>query len=186
VPTGHDGLTPLQQAKYVVRWDFGKAAYYVGAHLPAGGQPSYFSGVVSKSEGILSPTNPDSLFAFGNIYAALGPATGRIIGDTMVIDVPRSAVGGPKPGSELQSVGTYTMVGADDAAVILETLPITVDSSPTFDTRLTPAGTPAKPGSGKKGPGGGLATTGGSYALAGVGAVLLVLAAALQRRRRTS
>jgi hypothetical protein len=192
VPTGHDGLTPLQQAKYVVRWDFGNGSYYAGADVPAGGTPSYFSGIVSLREGIDSPTNPDSAFAFGNRYAPLGPATGRIVGDTMVIDVPQSAVGGATTGSELQNVGTYTMVGARDQAVILETLPITVDSSPTFDTRLTPAvstpgsGQPRTPGPVKHGRGGSgnrLATTGGSDALAAAG-VLLVLAAALLGRRR--
>ncbi|MDQ1702107.1 MAG: hypothetical protein QOF57_1359 [Frankiaceae bacterium] len=192
VPTGFDGLTPLRQAKYLVRWDFGKNAYYVGANVPAGGTPSYFSGVVSPAEGVLSPTNPDSPFAFGNRYAALSPATGHVSGNTMVIDVPLSAIGTPKVGSELLSVGTYSMVGGPDGAVILETLPLTVDSTPTFDTNLAPApgsnlgrlpgGNCCAPGSN----GGHLATTGVSGVLAGAGAALLLLAALLGRRRRTT
>ena len=136
VPTGNDGTTPLQQAKYVVRWDYHGQVYYAGANVAAGGSPSYFSGKVSTAEGITSPTNPDNLNGFGNTYAALGPATGRVTQNALIIDVPRSAIGKPKSGSKLYSVGTYTMVGGDDSSVTLETLPITVDSSPTFDTKL--------------------------------------------------
>jgi hypothetical protein len=136
VPTGNDGTTPLQQAKYVVRWDFGGQVYYAGANVAAAGSPAYFSGKVSTAEGITSPTNADNLNGFGNTYAALGPATGHVTQNGLVIDVPRSAIGKPKSGSKLYSVGTYTMVGGDDSSVTLETLPITVDSSPTFDTKL--------------------------------------------------
>jgi hypothetical protein len=190
VPTGSDGATPLQQAKYVVRWDFGKAAYYVGANVPAGGTPSYFSGKVSTNEGVLSPTNPDALFAFGNTYAALGSATGKVVGNSIVIDVPASAVGSPIRGSQLISVGSYAMVGPQDRLVVLETLPITVDASPTFNAQLT--ATPRSPGSsgasgaaghGSNG-GGSLATTGGSDVLAAAGIVLMVAAALFGRRRR--
>jgi hypothetical protein len=137
VPTGNDGLTPLRQAKYLLRWDYRGASYYAGANVPAGGAPSYFSGTVSSKEGITSPTNPDNANGFGNTYAALGPATGSVGQNRLVINVPRSAVGNPSVGALLQSVGTYTMVGPPDAAVVLETLPITVDASPTFDTRLS-------------------------------------------------
>jgi len=136
VPTGNDGTTPLQQAKYVVRWDFGGQVYYAGANVAAGGTPSYFSGKVSDAEGVTSPTNADNVGGFGNTYAALGPATGRVTQSALIIDVPRSAIGSPKSGSKLTSVGTYTMVGGDDSSVTLETLPITVDSSPTFDAKL--------------------------------------------------
>jgi hypothetical protein len=199
VPTGNDGLTPLRQAKYIVRWDWGNDAFYAGANVPAGGTPSYFSGKVSSQEGILSPTNPDNAFAFGNRYAPLGPAAGKVVGNNMVIDVPLSAVGSPKLGSPLLNVGTYSMVGPNDAAVILETLPITVDASPTFNTQLAPApnspgstGTPGSPGTPTSGggngssAGGSLAATGGSAALGGVGVLLLLAALLLGRRRRTA
>jgi hypothetical protein len=192
VPTGNDGLTQLQQAKYLVRWDFGKDAYYAGANVAAGGSPSYFSGRVSLAEGVLSPTNPDAAFAFGNRYAPIGKATGHVSGNTMVIDVPLSDVGSPKVGSPLVSVGTYAMVGARDNAVVLETLPLTVDATPTFDTNLAFApgtGPHFGPGANCCAPsvdkvGGKLATTGSSGLLAGSGVVLLLLAALLGRRRR--
>ena len=193
VPTGNDGLTLLQQAKYVVRWDFGKDAYYAGANVAAGGAPSYFSGKVSLDEGVFSPTNPDALFAFGNTYKALGSATGHVSGNSIVIDVPLSAIGSPKAGAEFLSMGTYAMVGPQDGGVILQTLPLTVDSSPTFDARV--AGLPRSGrGGSNSGNGGGsstngrgagsLAATGGSEALTATGVVLLLAAAFLRRRHR--
>ena len=149
-------------------------------------------GQVSLGEGVFSPTNPDNAFAFGNRYAPIGSATGKVSGNSLVIDVPRSAVGSPGLGSQLLSVGTYSMVGANDNAVILETLPITVDGSPTFNTRLIAApgspstpGNPGTPGTGSGGSGGSLATTGGSEALSIAGVLLLLTAALLHRRRRT-
>ncbi|MFL6238216.1 MAG: LPXTG cell wall anchor domain-containing protein [Actinomycetes bacterium] len=186
VPTGHDGITPLQQAKYVVRWDFGNTAYYAAANVPAGGSPSYFSGKVSKAEGILSPTNPDNLYGFGNTYSALGPATGKVVGNTLVIDVPRSAIGGANLGAQLRNVGTYAMVGPTDNTVVLETLPITVDSTPTFDTKLATAPPIGHPGLGGNccANGSDLPTTGGSELLAGAGVLALLGAVLLRRRRR--
>jgi LPXTG-motif cell wall-anchored protein len=191
VPTGNDGTTPLQQAKYVVRWDFGGQVYYAGANVASGGAPSYFSGKVSDAEGITSPTNPDNANGFGNTYAALGPAKGQVRQNTLVIDVPRSAVGKPKVGSRLRSVGTYTMVGGPDSSVTLETLPITVDSSPTFDTKLraraiqpraslTVRRTATRAGSASSGAR--LPNTGSSAALSIAGAVLMVAALAMRRR----
>ena len=38
--------------------------------------------------------------------------------------------------SRLVSVGSYALIGPDDATVTLNTLPITVDSTPTFDVVL--------------------------------------------------
>jgi hypothetical protein len=193
VPTGNDGLTPIQQAKYVVRWDYGLNSYYAEATVPsgAGSTPTFGSGVVSKSEGITSPTNLDNANGFGNIYSALSAATGRVSGGSLIIDVPRSAVGNPAKGAKLFSVGSYAMVGAQDSLVTLETLPITVDSTPTFDTALpvaTTAGT-TKPtvsaGGGSRGGGSGsLAKTGGSAALSIAGVALILLGLAGQRRRR--
>jgi hypothetical protein len=194
VPTGNDGLTLLQQAKYVIRWDFGTAAYYVGANVAPGGAPSFFSGTVSPAEGINSLTNPDNLNGFGNTYAPLGPATGTVSGNNLIIDVPVSAVGSPKQGSQFYSVGSYTMVGPRDQLVTLTTLPITVDASPTFNTRL--ATTSAGGGGGNNGGGGSngggtrgggsgsLATTGGTAAPMIAGLLLLLTAAFMHGRRR--
>jgi LPXTG-motif cell wall-anchored protein len=200
VPTGNDGLTPLQQAKYVVRWDFGGQVYYAGANVAAGAgeKPTFFAGEVSEAEGITSPTNPDNLSGFGNSYAALTDATGKVDQGRLVINVPASAVGHPKLGSRLFSVGSYAMVGGPDAGVTLETLPITVDAAPTFDTKLTPpshrsaeteAAPPPLTGTGGGGvgdrpsPGSALPETGMSAGLSLAGAALL-LAALLMRRRR--
>jgi len=192
VPTGNDGTTPLQQAKYVVRWDFGKQVYYAGANVPTDGAPTYFSGKISDAEGITSPTNPDNANGFGNSYSALGPATGRVRQNTMIIDVPLSSVGKPGIGSRLKTVGTYTMVGAPDSAVTLETLPITVDGSPTFDTKLRaktiqPRATltkrPATTSSGSVSSGSVLPNTGEAALLSLFGALLI--GAALIGRRVT-
>jgi hypothetical protein len=193
VPGGRDGVTPLQQAKYVVRWDFGKNAYYAGANVAPGGTPAFFSGTVSTAEGITSATNPDNLNGFGNTYAPLGPATGKVSGNSLIIDVPISAVGSPKKGSQFYSVGSYAMVGPQDQLVTLTTLPITVDASPTFNTRLTTASTGGGAGGSSGGSGGGvpgsgggsLATTGSTAAPTIAGLLLLLTAALMNRRRRT-
>ena len=37
---------------------------------------------------------------------------------------------------DVASVGSYALLGAEDATVVLNTLPIMVDSTPTFDTKL--------------------------------------------------
>jgi hypothetical protein len=130
-----DGLTPLQQAKYLVRWDYLGNSYYAGANVAAGGAPSYFAGVVNSNEGLQAAggTTP-----YGNTYSAQSPATGVVNtkNNTITITVPASAVGSPTGGSELISVGSYTLIGPLDAAATLNTAPITVDSTPTFDTTL--------------------------------------------------
>lgn len=181
VPTGNDGTTSLQQAKYVVRWDAGLRSYYATATVPAGSgsKPTFASGQVSTAEGITSPTNPDNAAGFGNIYSALGPATGRVTKNAIVIDVPRSAVGSPKAGSRLVSVGSYTLVGGRDNTVTLETLPITVDSTPTFDVRLPGKVTHRAPAAITAG---GIAWHDWSLPLTVAGMVLLAGAVILRRR----
>jgi hypothetical protein len=77
---------------------------------------------------------------YGNSYKALKTATGKVANGTITITVPVSTVGSPKAGSKIYSVGSYTMVGPHDDTVVLNTLPITVDSTPTFDTALPKAG----------------------------------------------
>jgi hypothetical protein len=133
--TAKDGLTPLQQAKYLVRWDYNGNSYYAGANVPAGGTPTFFSGTVNSNEGLLAA---GSTAPYGNTYSAQTPATGVINtkNNTITITVPLSAVGSPAAGSRLVSVGSYTLIGPADAAATLNTAPITVDSTPTFDATL--------------------------------------------------
>lgn len=129
--TGSDGSTPLQQAKYVVRWDYKGNTYYVVANLKAGSStPTFGSGVVSTDEGLnaAGATAP-----YGNTYAPLTAATGSVSNGALTITVPAAAVGAPQPGDSLVSVGSYTLLGPDDTAATLNTAPITVDSTPTFD-----------------------------------------------------
>lgn len=129
-----DGLTVLKQVKYVARWDFHGHAYYAVAEVPTGGGPVTFgAGEVSDAEGLRAA---GSGIFYGNTYAPLTAATGRVVGSTLVIDVPATAVGDVKHGSRILSFGTYSMVGAPDALTTLDTVPIVVDSSPTFDAKL--------------------------------------------------
>ncbi|MFN2519362.1 MAG: hypothetical protein ABR604_10065, partial [Jatrophihabitantaceae bacterium] len=133
--TQRDGLTPLQQAKYLVRWDYLGNSYYAGANVPAGGVPTFFSGTVNNNEGLMAA---GATSQYGNTYSPQGPATGTVnLGNkTLTITVPLAAVGSPASGGSLYSVGSYTLIGPLDSAATLNTAPITVDSTPTFDTTL--------------------------------------------------
>ncbi len=133
--TQSDGLTPLQQAKYLVRWDYLGNSYYAGANVPAGGTPTYFSGTVNNTEGLMAG---GSTTQYGNTYSPQGPATGSIdtASNTMTITVPVATVGSPVSGGSLYSVGSYTLLGPVDSAATLNSAPITVDSTPTFDLAL--------------------------------------------------
>jgi len=70
--------------------------------------------------------------------SAQTPATGSVNtkNNTITITVPLSAVGSPAAGSQLVSVGSYTLIGPFDSTATLNTAPITIDSTPTFDTTL--------------------------------------------------
>jgi LPXTG-motif cell wall-anchored protein len=193
--TGTDGSTPIQQAKYVTRWDFEGHSYYVGANVPAGSsadtQPTYFSGETSNAEGVLAAGGGTTYY--GNSYKPLTAATGEVINNEMVIDVPTSVVGDVTKGSSLLSVGSYAMVGPQDNLVVLNTIPVTVDSTPTFDMVLGSAasgGTSGGGGTGSSGGsrggggsgGGGLPATGTSPALALAGLALLGGGLVVRRR----
>jgi hypothetical protein len=134
----NDGATLLQQAKYLVRWDFKGQVYYAGVNVPRSGEgttPTFFSGAVSPATGInAAGATPDTYY--GVSYKALKSAKGQLTRRGFVIDVPVKDVGGSGRNASLLSVGSYAMLGADDATVILNTLPIVVDSTPTFDTKL--------------------------------------------------
>lgn len=139
-----DGASPIQQAKYVTRWDFGGHGYYVGANVAAGTTgdtaPVWFAGEIDTNQGILAAGGGTTYY--GNSYKAVsGSATGKVESGKLIVDVPVKTVGGPKAGAAFYSVGSYAMVGPNDNAVVLNTLPITVDSTPTFDMTLAKAGT---------------------------------------------
>jgi hypothetical protein len=133
--TGTDGATPLQQTKYLVRWDYLGNSYYAGANVPAGGVPTFFSGTVNNAEGLMAA---GATAQYGNTYSAQTAATGTIstTKNTITITVPPAAVGSPGSGAALLSVGAYALIGPNDALATLNTAPITVDSSPTFDATL--------------------------------------------------
>lgn len=139
LPTaGSDGLTLIQQAKYLARWDYHGQVYYVGANVPRSGEgavPTFFSGSVVSGTGILAVGGTPGTY-YGVSYKAQKPATGQLTRAGFVIDVPIADVGGSGHGARLFSFGSYSMLGADDSTVVLNTLPVTVDGTPTFDTRL--------------------------------------------------
>jgi hypothetical protein len=139
LPTAqNDGSTLLRQAKYLVRWDYKGQVYYAGVNVPKTGEgavPTYFSGAVVAATGInAAGATPDTYY--GVSYKAQKAATGKMTRQGFVSDIPISDVGGSGRGASLMSVGSYSMLGADDATVVLNTLPITVDSTPTFDAVL--------------------------------------------------
>jgi hypothetical protein len=128
-----DSGTPLQQVRYVTRWDYKGDAYYVEATLNnTEGGITYGAGKVSTAEGVFN-ANPTA--TLGNTYAPLMNATGAHHAGEIVVKVPAAALGGVTAGRTLYSVGAYSMIGRADAGVgVLQSLPITVDSTPTFDT----------------------------------------------------
>jgi hypothetical protein len=140
VPGGGTGVddsgTPLQVARFVTRWDYQGDAYYVEATLDGTeGGITYGAGKVSVEEGVFNG-NPTA--TMGNTYAPLLAATGAHKSGEIVVKVPASAVGGVTAGKNLYSVGSYALIGHNDLGVgVLQNLPITVDSTPTFDTALT-------------------------------------------------
>jgi hypothetical protein len=131
-----DSGTPLQVARFVTRWDYQGDAYYVEATLDGTeGGISYGAGKVSTDEGVFNG-NPTA--TLGNTYAPLVPATGAHKAGEIVVKVPASAVGNVGLGKMVYSVGSYATVGHNDLGVgVLQNLPITVDSTPTFDTAIS-------------------------------------------------
>lgn len=140
--TVDDSGTPLQIARFVTRWDYEGDAYYVEATLNnTEGGITYGAGKVSTDEGVFNG-NPTA--TLGNTYAPLVPASGSYRAGEIVIKVPAASVGNPSPGKNVYSVGAYSLIGHADTPIgVLQSLPITVDSTPTFDTALTKAGLPA-------------------------------------------
>ena len=133
-----DGSTVLRKAKYLVRWDYKGQVFYAGVNVPKSGEgavPTYFSGAVNAATGInAAGATPDTYY--GVSYKAQTSAKGQMTRRGFVIDVPIGNIGRSGRGDTLMSVGTYAMLGADDATVVLNTLPVIVDATPTFDTKL--------------------------------------------------
>ncbi len=110
--------------------------------------------------------------------------------------VPAAAVGSPAKGDTLYSVGTYALLGARDPVNSVQALPLTVDSTPTFDAVFgaATARVPAKPvkvppvvaapsvPSAPKPASGPLAATGLPVGAAALGLLLLLGTAAVRRR----
>jgi len=141
-----DATTLLQQARYVTRFDtvepngHGRAFYVEVTQPRSTAKPTAGAGETSVAEGITYPGAPTS--DFGNDYRPLSPATVAVEGNELVVDVPAASVGGLKLGSRLVSVGSYALLGPTDVSVPgqqaqnLFALPVTVDSTPTYDTVL--------------------------------------------------
>ena len=129
-----DGLTVLRQVKWVTRWDYKGHSFYAVAQVPTGGGTvTYGAGEVSDTEGLRAA---GSGIFYGNTYKPLTSATGHVAGKSLVIEVPLSSIGGLKKGARVFSLATYSMVGTLDALTTLDTVPIVVDSTPTFDAKL--------------------------------------------------
>jgi len=128
-----DSGTLIQQARYVTRWDFKGQSYY--AEMTLGGHKgavAFGSGTVSAAEGQFNAGNVTA--TLGNTYQPLSAATGTFQGGGYVIRVPAAAVGSPAKGARLISVGTYSLLGPTDTQYgSVQQLPVTVDSTPTFD-----------------------------------------------------
>ena len=197
--TGLDASgTPLRQTRMVTRWDYNGQAYYAEATLTgAEGGVSYGSGAVSSAEGEFNGGNVSQ--TLGNTYQPLTPATGTFKSGLLEIRVPAAVVGSPKPGDMLYSVGAYSLLGPPDTVNSVQALPLTVDSTPTFDTAFgkasgtvpgvapitnLPKPLPVVHTGGRKS-GGGLAATGLPVGLTALGLLVLGSALVLRRRRLT-
>jgi hypothetical protein len=185
--------TPLRQTRFVTRWDYKGQAYYAEATLTGSeGGISYGSGTVSAAEGQFNAGNVTA--SLGNTYQPLTKATGTFPGGKIILRVPAAAVGSPRVGDTLYSVGSYSLIGPPDTSGSVQALPLTVDSSPTMDlafgrstaavpgtapkTNLPPAVpvTPSKSG-------GGLAATGLPVGVTATALLLLGGGLVLRRRR---
>ncbi len=187
-----DSGTPLQQSRFVTRWDYQGQAYYAEATLTgAEGQIAYGAGTVSSGEGQFNGGNVSA--TLGNTYQPLSPATGTFPGSRIIIRVPAKTAGSPAKGARLYSVGSYSLIGPKDSVGSVQTLPLTVDSTPTMDlsfgtsTSAVPGAAPLKDlprALPRKGTGGGsLAATGLPAGLAASALVLLVGGVVLRRRQ---
>ena len=94
--TAKDGSSLLRQAKYLTRWDFGGKSYYAAANVAAGSAtPTYFSGTVNSTSGIMAA---GATAPYGTKYNAQTAASGVVdaVAGTITLTVPASAVGGPR------------------------------------------------------------------------------------------
>jgi hypothetical protein len=191
-----DSGTPLQQSRFVTRWDYRGQAYYAEATLTGReGGVTYGAGAVSAAEGQFNAGNISS--TLGNTYQPLQPATGKFPGGRLVIRVPAATFGSPAVGDTLYSVGSYSLIGPVDTSGSVQALPLTVDSSPTMDLAFGRA-TASVPGTAPKdnlppalpvtrpGGGSGLAATGLPVGLTAVALMLVTGGLVLVRRSRVA
>jgi hypothetical protein len=134
-----DSLTRIEQAKYLTRFDVRGHVFYAGATVAANesAKPAFFAGEVGPNEKVINPAYGPGA-PYGNTYAALAAATGRIDGKDLVVTVP-AATFGVRKGDKLATVTSFAMIGELDSnptAALITHLPFTVDATPSFDTVL--------------------------------------------------
>ena len=134
-----DGLTTIEAARYLTRFDVDGHVYYLGADVKggAGNAPVFYAGEVSSAEALKNPASPTT--PIGNTYAHLLPAAGRIEGGALVVEVPLASLAGMRAGSQLDTVSSFSMLGeltTTPTSVLLTHLPYTIDATPSFDTTL--------------------------------------------------
>lgn len=118
------------RARYVTRFDLDGRTFYAGADVTAGAdRPTFFAGELGSAPLPARPTG-----ARAHSYAGSRAVTGRVESGRLVVHVPGGLVGRPGPGSRLLSVQTSAMLGPLDER--LGPLPVVVDSTPAYDTRL--------------------------------------------------
>ncbi|MGH2829811.1 MAG: hypothetical protein ACRDJM_04955 [Actinomycetota bacterium] len=114
--------------KYVTRWSYGDAVYFVVA-VSDGTTMTFYGGKLDANDGLPSRGTR----AYGIVYARDFDVQGRIAGGTIEIAVPCSAVGDPKRGARLPSVQSFAIAGLDDAVTAHPTAPQTLDATPPYD-----------------------------------------------------
>jgi hypothetical protein len=166
--------------------------FFVGMESVSGQAPSFYLG---------STDSLDTTHAKYFIYSKQKTVPGKITGSRIEWTVPLSDIGGPSKGQGLYSVTGFTTTQTGPTIVLGSspengelanyTPPNLIDATPPLDYRIGGlAAKPAPEGAGAPGGtthkptgGGGLATTGLATGLP-VGALLLLVGAALTRRQR--
>jgi len=124
-PAGRTSSVWLTRFQALSVGDHGEETYrifYVGAQSTAGGAPQYFAGSTTCTN-----TDPGNCKVLQ--YPAQRPATGRICGNTISVDVPLNGLGQPVQGGRLYSV-TALAVGRNNDSTDLYA---DVDAAPSFD-----------------------------------------------------
>jgi hypothetical protein len=140
----------------LTRWEYKSNLYFAAVEVPASGQPAQFFDGASQTIDLcsVSACDPHVLTYPGPAVAPLTShlATGTITlpskksPGSIVIDVPRSDVGGPVTGDRLDSVGSYSLVQLTsafvpmtNAAALNDEVPVEVDGACCFTPILAGA-----------------------------------------------